>query len=204
MKKIYFVTNSEAFEREEDFFASVEGALEGGIDYLQLREKNRTDAEVLRLALRLKAMVKDYDTALIVDDRIDVAKAAGTGVHLGRDDLPVSIAREILGDKAIIGASVKSVERAREAQREGADYFGTGALFPTKTKVITRPTSFETFRAIKEIAEVPVFAIGGINLDTLPKLKGLPMDGICVVSAIQYAEDPKKAVKDLRNMLDRL
>lgn len=133
-------------------------------------------------------MTEVYDTALIVDDRIDVAYAAGCGVHLGADDLPISVARKILGDDAIIGASVKSVARALEAAEEGADYFGTGALFPTKTKVITRPTSLETFRAIKESVDVPVFAIGGINEETLPKLKGLPMDGICVVSAIQYAK----------------
>lgn len=202
MKKLYFVTNSEAFDDEGDFFRSVESALKGGVDYLQLREKNRTDREVLRLAKKLKAMAEEYDTPLIVDDRIDVAYAAGCGVHLGADDLPISVARKILGDDAIIGASVKSVERALEAAEEGADYFGTGALFPTKTKVITRPTSLETFRAIKESVDVPVFAIGGINEETLPKLKGLPMDGICVVSAIQYSKNPEGAVKELRKLLE--
>ncbi|MDD7363045.1 MAG: thiamine phosphate synthase [Peptoniphilus sp.] len=204
MKSLYFVTNSEAFEREDDFFASVDSALEGGIDYLQLREKNRTDAEVYRLAMRLKEKADAHGTTFIVDDRIDVAKAVGCGVHLGRDDLPVSVAREILGEDAVIGASVKSVERAKEAEREGADYFGTGALFHTNTKVITKRTSPEMFRAIKETVRVPVFAIGGINRKTLPKLAGLPMDGICVVSAIQYAEDPKRAVLELREMLNRL
>lgn len=202
MKKLYFVTNSEAFDDEGDFFRSVESALKGGVDYLQLREKNRTDKEVLRLARELKAMAEEYDTPLIVDDRIDVAYAAGCGVHLGADDLPISVARKILGDDAIIGASVKSVARALEAAEEGADYFGTGALFPTKTKVITRPTSFETFRAIKESVDVPVFAIGGINEETLPKLRGLPMDGICVVSAIQYSKNPGGAVKELRKLLE--
>ena len=202
MKKLYFVTNSEAFDEEKDFFRSVESALKGGVDYIQLREKNRSDKEVLRLARELKVMTDEYDTPLIVDDRVDVAFAAGCGVHLGAEDLPIAIAREILGKDAIIGASVKSVERAYEAAEEGADYFGTGALFPTKTKVITRPTSLETFRAIKSAVEVPVFAIGGINEKTLPKLKGLPMDGICVVSAIQYAKDPERAVKDLRKLLE--
>ena len=169
---------------------------------MQLREKNRGDLDVLRLADALHDKARQYGTEFIVDDRVDVAKATESGVHLGTDDLPISVAREILGDKALIGASVKTVERAKEAEAEGADYFGTGALFPTTTKVITRRTSFDDFCAIKASVDVPVFAIGGINERTLPALKGLPLDGICVVSAIQYADDPKAAVLRLRRMLE--
>lgn len=198
MKTLYFITDSTKYDDEEDFFADVFAALRGGVDLIQLREKELSDEEVYERALRIKKEADKYDTPLIIDDRVDVAKKLGVGVHLGDDDMTVKEARAILGENALIGASVKTVERAKEAEAEGASYFGTGALFPTQTKVITRHTSMETFRAIKKCAKVPVYAIGGINEKTLPELKGEDFDGICVVSAIQYAEDPEAAVKSLR------
>lgn len=198
MKTLYYITDSTKYDDEEDFFADVFAALRGGVDLIQLREKELSDEEVYERALRIKKEADKYDTPLIIDDRVDVAKKLGVGVHLGDDDMTVKEARAILGENALIGASVKTVERAKEAEAEGASYFGTGALFPTQTKVITRHTSMETFRAIKKCAKVPVYAIGGINEKTLPELKGEDFDGICVVSAIQYAEDPEAAVKSLR------
>lgn len=197
MKTLYFITDSTKYDGEEDFFADVFAALRGGVDLIQLREKELSDEVVYARALRIKKEADKYDTPLIIDDRVDVAKKLGVGVHLGDDDMTVKEARAILGENALIGASVKTVERAKEAEAEGASYFGTGALFPTQTKVITRHTSMETFRAIKKCASVPVYAIGGINEKTLPELKGEDFDGICVVSAIQYAEDPEAAVKSL-------
>lgn len=204
MKKLYFITDSTKYDDEEEFLADVFAALKGGVDMIQLREKDLSDDEVYERALKIKKEADKYDTPLIIDDRVDVAKKLGVGVHLGDDDLSIKEARAILGDDAIIGASVKTVERAYEAEAEGASYFGTGALFPTQTKVITRHTSLETFRAIKKYASVPVYAIGGINERTLPELAGEDFDGICVVSAIQYAEDPEAAVKKLRAILNRL
>ena len=198
MKTLYYITDSTKYDDEEDFFADVFAALRGGVDLIQLREKELSDEEVYARALRIKKEADKYNTPLIIDDRVDVAKKLGVGVHLGDDDMTVKEARAILGENALIGASVKTVERAKEAEAEGASYFGTGALFPTQTKVITRHTSMETFRAIKKCAKVPVYAIGGINEKTLPELKGEAFDGICVVSAIQYAEDPEAAVKSLR------
>lgn len=198
MKTLYFITDSTKYDDEEAYFADVFAALKGGVDLIQLREKELSDEEVYARALRIKKEADKYDTPLIIDDRVDVAKKLGVGVHLGDDDMTVKEARAILGENALIGASVKTVERAKEAEAEGASYFGTGALFPTQTKVITRHTSMETFRAIKKCASVPVYAIGGINLKTLPELKGEDFDGICVVSAIQYAVDPEAAVKSLR------
>lgn len=201
MKTLYFITDSTKYDDEEAFFADVFAALKGGVDLIQLREKELSDEAVYARALRIKKEADKYNTPLIIDDRVEVAKKLGVGLHLGDDDMSIKEARAILGDEALIGASVKTVARAKEAEEEGASYFGTGALFPTQTKVITRPTSLETFRAIKEAVDVPVFAIGGINEETLPKLKGLPMDGICVVSAIQYAKNPEGAVKALRKLL---
>lgn len=198
MKTLYYITDSTKYDDEEDFFADVFAALRGGVDLIQLREKELSDEEVYVRALRIKKEADKYDTPLIIDDRVDVAKKLGVGVHLGDDDMTVKEARAILGENALIGASVKTVERAKEAEAEGASYFGTGALFPTQTKVITRHTSMETFRAIKKCAKVPVYAIGGINEKTLPELNGEDFDGICVVSAVQYAVDPEAAVKSLR------
>ena len=204
MKKLYFITDSTKYDDEEEFFRDVFAALKGGVDMIQLREKDLSDDEVYERALKIKKEADKYDTPLIIDDRVDVAKKLGVGVHLGDDDMPIKEARAILGDEAIIGASVKTVDRAYEAEREGASYFGTGALFPTQTKVITRHTSLETFRAVKKSVALPVYAIGGINERTLPELAGEDFDGICVVSAIQYAEDPEAAIKNLRAILNRL
>lgn len=204
MKKLYFITDSTKYDDEEEFLADVFAALKGGVDMIQLREKDLSDDEVYERALKIKKEADEYDTPLIIDDRVDVAKKLGVGVHLGDDDMAVKDARAILGEGAIIGASVKTVERAYEAEKEGASYFGTGALFPTQTKVITRHTSLETFRAVKKSVDLPVYAIGGINERTLPELAGEDFDGICVVSAIQYAEDPEAAVKKLRAILNRL
>lgn len=204
MKKLYFITDSTKYDDEEEFFADVFAALRGGVDMIQLREKDLSEDEVYERALKIKKEADKYDTPLIIDDRVDVAKKLGVGVHLGDDDMSIKEARAILGEGAIIGASVKTVERAYEAEAEGASYFGTGALFPTQTKVITRHTSLETFRAVKKSVSLPVYAIGGINERTLPELAGEDFDGICVVSAIQYAEDPEAAVKKLRAILNRL
>lgn len=204
MKKLYFITDSTKYDDDEEFFQDVFAALRGGVDMIQLREKDLSDDEVYTRALKIKKEADKYDTPLIIDDRVDVAKKLGVGVHLGDEDMAVKDARAILGDDTIIGASVKTVERAYEAEAEGASYFGTGALFPTQTKVITRHTSLETFRAVKKSVDLPVYAIGGINERTLSELAGEDFDGICVVSAIQYAEDPEAAVKKLRAILNRL
>ncbi len=204
MKTLYFITDSTKYDGEEEFLADVFAALRGGVDMIQLREKDLSDDEIYERALKIKKEADKYDTPLIIDDRIDVVKELGVGVHLGDEDMAVKDARAILGEEAIIGASVKTVERAYEAEAEGASYFGTGALFPTQTKVITRHTSLETFRAVKKSVSLPVYAIGGINERTLPELAGEDFDGICVVSAIQYAEDPEAAVKKLRAILNRL
>ena len=204
MKTLYYITDSTKYDDEEAFFRDVFAALKGGVDLIQLREKELSDDEVYERALRIKKEADKYNTPLIIDDRVDVAEKLGVGLHLGDDDMSIKEARAILGDEAIIGASVKTVERAHEAEAEGASYFGTGALFPTQTKVITRHTSMDTFRAIKQCASVPVYAIGGINEKTLPELKGEDFDGICVVSAIQYAEDPEAAVKSLRGLMQTL
>ena len=194
---LYFITDSTGFEKEE-FLRRVEAALRGGVTLVQLREKERTTREYLELAREVHALTQKYDVPLIIDDRLDVALAAETeGVHLGQSDLPVGIARKILGNDRIIGATAKTVEQATEACEQGADYLGVGAIYPTTTKGKTILTSTDMLREICEAVPIPVNAIGGLNKDRLEVLAGIPIAGVCVVSAIMKAADPKIAAEEL-------
>ena len=196
---LYFVTDSTGFT-EAEFLFRVEQALKGGVTLLQLREKDKSTREYIQLAEKVHAIAKRYNVPLIIDDRIDIAMAVDVeGVHLGQSDMPVHIARKLLGPDKIIGATAKTVPQALEAWRQGADNLGVGAIYPTTTKVKTILTSTETLREICNAVPIPVNAIGGLNKDNIDVLSGIPIAGICVVSAIMKAEDPKQAVIDLRN-----
>lgn len=195
---LYFITDSTGFS-EEEFLCRTEAALQGGVTLLQLREKDKATRAYLSLAQKVHALTKQYGVPLIIDDRLDVAMAVDAeGVHLGQSDMPIHIARKIFGQEKIIGATAKTVEQAQEACRQGADYLGVGAIYPTTTKVKTILTSTETLANICKAVPIPVNAIGGLNRDNIGILKGIPIAGICVVSAIMKAEDPKKAAIDLR------
>ncbi|MBQ7953767.1 MAG: thiamine phosphate synthase [Clostridia bacterium] len=197
---LYFITDSTGFS-EEEFLNRVEDALKGGVTIMQLREKDKTTREYINLAKEVHALTKRYNVPLIIDDRIDVAMAAGTeGVHLGQSDMPVDVARKILGDDVIIGATAKTVEQALEAYKNGADYLGVGAIYPTTTKVKTVLTSTEMLDKICKAVPIPVNAIGGLNKDNIDVLDGMDIAGICVVSAIMKAESPKKAAEELRSV----
>ena len=194
---LYFITDSTGYEKEE-FLKRVEAALQGGVTLVQLREKERSTREYLELAQEVHVLTQKYGVPLIIDDRLDVAMAADVeGVHLGQSDLPVDKARKILGNDRIIGATAKTVEQATEAYRQGADYLGVGAIYPTTTKVKTVLTSTDMLRRICEAVPIPVNAIGGLNKDRLDVLAGIPIAGVCVVSAIMKAEDPKTAAEEL-------
>lgn len=196
---LYFVTDSTNWE-EEAFLSVVDKACAGGATIVQLREKNRTGREYLDLAIKTKAVTDKYGIPLIIDDRADIALAAdAAGVHVGQSDLPVYAARKIMGKDKIVGATAKTVEQALEAQRQGADYLGVGAMYPTTTKVITVLTKPETLRDICAAVEIKVNAIGGLNKDNLEIIKGIPVDGICAVSAIMKADDPLEAAKQLKS-----
>lgn len=195
--RLYFITDSTPYT-EEEFLRRTESALRGGVTLIQLREKERTTREYLALAKKVHALAGRYHVPLIIDDRLDVAMASeAEGVHLGQSDLPVDIARRILGEKRIIGATAKTVPQAQEAYAQGADYLGVGAIFPTTTKVKTVLTSTDTLREICAAVPIPVNAIGGLNKDNIDVLKGIPIAGICAVSAIMKAENPEEAVRAL-------
>lgn len=202
MKKLdtslYFITDSTGFA-EEEFLRRTEEALQGGVTFLQIREKEKNTREYLNLAQKVHVLTKKYNVPLIIDDRLDIAVAIGAeGVHLGQSDMPIDLARKIFGADKIIGATAKTVTQALEAYEQGADYLGVGAIYPTTTKVKTVLTSTDTLRDICNAVPIPVNAIGGLNKDNIDVLAGIPIAGICVVSAIMKADNPRQAAKELK------
>lgn len=194
---LYFITDSTQFT-EEEFLRRTEAALQGGVTILQLREKDVSTRDYLNLAEKVHELTRRYGVPLIIDDRLDIAMAVDAeGVHLGQSDLPVSLARRLLGPDKIIGATAKTVPQAEEAYAQGADYLGVGAIFPTTSKVKTILTSTDTLRDICQAVPIPVNAIGGLNRENIDVLRGIPISGICVVSAIMKAPDPRQAALDL-------
>ncbi len=208
MKKLdttmYFITDS-IFCGETEFLRRVEEACKGGVTLLQLREKERTTREYLALAEKVHEITMRYNIPLIIDDRVDVALAVNAeGVHVGQSDMPVRIARKLMGDDKIVGATAKTVPQAIEAYEQGADYLGVGAIYPTTTKVKTVLTSVDTLKEIVKAVPIKVNAIGGLNKDNIHVLKSSGIDGICAVSAIMKAADPCEAAKELREAFDAL
>ena len=195
---LYFITDSTNYG-EEEFLYRVEQALKGGVTLLQLREKEKTTREYIALAEKVHAFTKRYNVPLIIDDRVDVALAINAeGVHVGASDMPVFMARKLMGENRIVGATAKTVSWAKEVYEQGADYLGVGAIYPTTTKVKTVQTSTDTLRDICNAVQIPVNAIGGLNKDNIDVLEDIPVAGICVVSAIMKADDPKVAAERLK------
>lgn len=203
MKKLYLVTNSDKYT-EEEFLKRIEDALKGGVDIIQLREKEKTDLEILNLGKKVKKICDKYDIPLLIDDKPHLAWALGCGVHVGADDFPISLCRKLLGKDALVGATAKSVEAAKKAQEDGADYLGVGAIFETKTHVKTKRTSVETFKKIKETVDIDVYAIGGLNIENVEILKDSKADGICVVRAIMDAENVYQTSCNLKEKIQEL
>lgn len=188
---LYFITDSTGFT-EEEFLFRVEEALRGGATILQLREKEKSTREYIELAEKVHDLTKKYNVPLIIDDRVDVALAVDAeGVHVGQSDMPVSTARKLMGEEKTVGATAKTVPQALEAYEQGADYLGVGAIYPTTTKVKTVLTSTETLDVICKAVPIPVNAIGGLNKNNVDILQDIGISGICVVSAIMKADDPK-------------
>ena len=195
--RLYFITDSTPYT-EDEFLSRVKAALSGGVTLIQLREKERSTREYIALAKKVHALSQQFGVPLIIDDRVDVALASGAeGVHLGQSDMQIDAARKIVGEDFIIGATTKTVEQALEAYRQSADYLGVGAIYPTTTKVKTVLTSTETLDKICKAVPIPVNAIGGLNKDNIDVLKGIDIKGVCAVSAIMKADDPKTAAEEL-------
>ena len=176
----------------------VEEALEGGITFLQLREKNLSQEEFIKEAKEMKELAAKYKVPFVINDNIDVALAVDAdGVHIGQDDMSVEEARKLLGEDKIIGVSAHNVNEAMKAQKGGADYLGVGAVCATSTKKDANVVSKEEIKKIKEAVDIPIVAIGGIKKDNIHTLKGTGVDGVAVVYAIFAAEDIKETSKEL-------
>ena len=195
---LYFITDSTNYT-EEEFLYRVEQALKGGATLLQLREKEKSTRDYIELAEKVHAIAKRYNVPLIFVVRVVVAVGvAADGVHVGASVIPVATARRLMGNDKIVGATAKTVPWAKEAYEQGADYLGVGAIYPTTTKVKTVLTSTDTLRDICNAVPIPANAIGGLNKNNIDILAGIPISGICVVSAIMKADDPKRAAEELK------
>lgn len=200
-RPLYLVTDALNYS-ETEFLRIIDEACQGGVDFVQLREKELTSLQYFQRAYAVKQITDKYQIPLLIDDRLDIAQAVkAAGVHLGQKDLPVEAARQILGSDAIIGATTKTLEQARSAVEQGADYLGVGAIFPTTTHVETVRTSVDTLKAIKQIVDIPVYAIGGLNAANVETVKPAGIDGVAVVSAIMKANDPLTAAQRLRQQI---
>ena len=180
------------------FCTIVEKALQAGVTVLQLREKTATTRDFYQLALRIKPIARQYNVPLLINDRLDIALAVDAdGVHVGQEDLPVAVVRRLIGPDKILGATAATVAAAQTAETEGADYIGSGAMFPTLTKPGKQVLSLNVLAQIKQAVQVPVVAIGGITADNLLTLKITGVDGLAVVSAIMDSADPAAATQEI-------
>ena len=187
--RLYLVTNRYQ-DSLENFLEKVETACRLGVTIIQLREKNLTTNQYYQLAKQVKEITDAYQVPLIIDDRLDICLAVdAAGLHIGDDELPVSVARKVLGPEKILGVTAKTVKRALEAETSGADYLGTGAIFPTTTKENAPITLISTLKTICQTVAIPVVAIGGLTSENIDQLAATGIAGVAVVRDLMQAED---------------
>lgn len=183
----------------------VEAAIKGGVTFVQLREKNISFEEYVEKGKRVKAVCDRYDVPFVINDNVEVAKAVdSTGVHVGQSDMELTRAREILGESKVIGVSANTVEEALEAERNGADYIGIGAVFSTGTKTDVDTIGVDRLGQVANSVKIPSVAIGGINAGNAGLLKNTGIDGIAVVSALFGSDNIEEAAKELLHWKDSL
>lgn len=181
----------------------VEAAILGGAAIVQLREKSLSGRDFYQTAQNIKEITDRYQIPLIINDRLDIALAVdAAGLHVGQGDLPPVIARRLLGPEKILGVSVTNLEEAIQAEEDGADYLGVGAVFLTGTKQDAATVDFSELKKITGAVQIPVVAIGGINENNALQLKGGGIKGIAVVSAVFGKEDPEKAAAKMRQIAE--
>jgi thiamine-phosphate pyrophosphorylase len=184
---------------DRSLYDVVKESLDGGVSFLQLREKDLDDAHFYEEAVALQALAREYNVPFVVNDNVDIAlRMDADGVHVGQSDMEAGDVRALLGPDKILGVSAQTVEQAVLAEQRGADYLGVGAVFPTGSKDDAEDVSFETLKAICDAVSIPVVAIGGITLGNTPQLAGSGICGIAVISAIFAQKDIKEASAELR------
>ena len=186
-------------------YRQVEAALKNGVTCVQLREKALEEDAFFREAVEIGSLCREYGVPFIINDNVELAlKCGADGVHVGQEDMAAGEVRRRVGEKLIVGVSAHTVEEAVEAEKNGADYLGLGAVFTTSTKTNVVNMFPRTLRAICDAVRIPTVAIGGIREENLPLLRGSGVDGVAVVSAIFGAEDPGKAAARLRQLSEEL
>ena len=200
--RLYLVTNRYQ-DSVESFLEKIETACRSGVTIVQLREKNLTTNQYYQLAKQVKEITDAYQVPLIIDDRLDVCLAVdAAGLHIGDDELPVSVARQVLGPEKILGVTAKTVKRALEAEEGGANYLGTGAIFPTMTKENASITLISTLKTICQRVAIPVVAIGGLTSENIDQLIGTGIAGVAVVRDLMQAEDIEAKTQAFLTKLD--
>ena len=200
--RLYLVTNRYQ-DSLESFLKKVETACRSGVTIIQLREKNLTTNQYYQLAKQVKEITDAYQVPLIIDDRLDICLAVdAAGLHIGDDELPVSVARQVLGPDKILGVTAKTVKRALEAEEGGANYLGTGAIFPTTTKENAPITLISTLKTICQRVAIPVVAIGGLTSENIDQLMGTGIAGVAVVRDLMQAEDIEAKTQAFLKKLD--
>lgn len=198
---LYLVTDKS--DDVDKFLNTIEEAIKGGVTVVQIREKTADTLDFYNLALKVKEITTKYDIPLIINDRVDIALAIDAdGVHVGQSDMPCDVTRRLIGEDKILGVSAATVKEAEKAQKDGADYIGTGAVFPTQTKDDADSVTKQELKYIVESIDIPVVAIGGINLDNAHELTDTGIAGLSVVSAIMSSENPKKSSQELLNIFN--
>ena len=198
---LYLVTDKS--DDVEKFLNTLEESIKGGVSVVQIREKTADTLDFYNLALKVKKITTKYNVPLIINDRVDVALAIDAdGVHVGQSDMPCDITRKLVGPNKIVGVSAATIDEAKKAEKDGADYIGTGAVFPTATKDDAPKITIKNLKEIVGSINIPVVAIGGITLDNAHELTDTGIEGFSVVSAIMSSENPKKSAEKLLNIFN--
>lgn len=198
---LYLVTDKS--DDVEKFLNTIEEGIKGGVTVVQIREKTADTLDFYNLALKVKKITTKYNVPLIINDRVDVALAIDAdGVHVGQSDMPCDVTRKLVGPDKIVGVSAATVEDAKKAEIDGADYIGTGAVFPTTTKADADSVTKEELAEIVKSVDIPVVAIGGINLNNAHELTDTGIAGLSVISAIMSSDNPKKSSEELLNIFN--
>ena len=197
---LYLVTDRQLMSCDS-LTEAVEQAILGGCTMIQLREKELPSLEFYNQAVAVKQVTERYHIPLIINDRIDIAMAVqAAGVHIGQHDLPAAAVRKVIGENMLLGVSASSIAEAIQAQQDGADYLGVGAMFPTGTKTDAESVSMEELQKIRTAVSLPIVVIGGINKGNAGRFKPMGIDGLAVVSAIIAQSDIKAAAAELKDL----
>lgn len=200
--RLYLVTDRDIL-KNGDLCTAIEAAIQGGVTLVQLREKTASSRDFFEVAVKVKIITDKHNVPLIINDRLDIALAVdAAGLHIGQDDLPLAVARRLLGPDKVIGVSTATVEEALAAEQAGADYLGVGAIFPTATKDDADSVSLAELRTIQERVAIPVVAIGGIGEGNASHCMSQGIAGVSVVSAILGKDDIREAAAVLRQIID--